>query len=59
MVWGAPYHTTNPQDWPVFHVYSECAYGLGILPENRRVGTGGHQTMCSHCYYLWKEARRP
>lgn len=42
------YHSSNPSDPDVHHVYNDCPTGSQIPARNRRSGTGGYR-MCKHC----------
>lgn len=44
----SPYHSTNPTDPDVHHVFSDCPNGQQIPPGNRRDGTNGWP-MCGTC----------
>jgi hypothetical protein len=43
-----PYHSTNPTDPDVHHLYSDCATGQRIPAENRAEGTNG-RPLCDEC----------
>jgi hypothetical protein len=45
---AAPYHSINPTDPDVHHVFSDCPSGQQIPSYNRREGTNGWP-MCRHC----------
>lgn len=42
------YHSSNPSDPDVHHVYNDCPTGRQIPVGNRQSGTGGYR-MCKHC----------
>lgn len=42
------YHSTNPTDPDVYHVFSDCPNGEQIPPENRAWGTNGWEK-CGTC----------
>lgn len=42
------YHSSNPSNPDVHHVYNDCVSGSQIPSRNRVTGTGGYP-MCSHC----------
>lgn len=44
----SPYHSSNPSDPDVHHVYDDCVSGKQIPPRNRVRGTGGYP-QCQHC----------
>ena len=43
-----PYHSNNPNDPDVHHVFSDCPSGQQIPPENLRDGANGWP-MCGSC----------
>jgi hypothetical protein len=43
-----PYHSTNPTDPGVHHLYSDCPSGKQIPPGNRAEGTNG-RPLCDEC----------
>jgi hypothetical protein len=44
----SPYHSINPTDPDVHHVFSDCPNGQQIPPQNRREGTNGWP-LCGSC----------
>lgn len=44
----SPYHSINPTDPDVHHVFSDCPNGQQISPQNRREGTNGWP-LCGTC----------
>lgn len=42
------YHSINPSDPDVHHVYDDCVSGRRIPSHNRRAGTNNWR-MCDHC----------
>lgn len=42
------YHSSNPSDPDIHHVYADCVTGKQIPAINRVSGTGGYR-MCEHC----------
>lgn len=42
------YHSINPSDPDVHHVYDDCVAGRRIPSHNRRAGTNNWR-MCDHC----------
>jgi hypothetical protein len=43
-----PYHSTNPTDPDVYHVFSDCPNGQQIPPENHAWGTNDWG-LCGSC----------
>lgn len=43
-----PYHSVNPSDPDVYHVYNDCVSGKQIPQRNRRAGTNNYRK-CTHC----------
>ena len=43
-----PYHSINPNDPDVHHVFSDCPSGQQIAPEDKRWGTNNWRK-CEHC----------
>ena len=46
---SAPYHSTNPTDPDVYHVFSDCPNGEQIPPANKVQGTGVGNRLCGTC----------
>jgi hypothetical protein len=44
----SPYHSINPSDPDVHHVYDDCISGRQIPWQNKRSGTNGWP-LCKHC----------
>lgn len=44
----AAYHTANPQDYPVYHLFRDCASGGTIYQTNRLSGDDG-RPLCTKC----------
>lgn len=42
------YHSSNPTDPDVHHIYDDCVSGSQIPPRNRVDGTGDNR-LCDHC----------
>lgn len=42
------YHSTNPSDPDVYHVYDDCVSGKQIPLRNRQSGTNNYR-LCDHC----------
>lgn len=42
------YHSSNPSDPDVHHIYDDCVSGRRIPASNRLPGTGGNR-LCEHC----------
>jgi hypothetical protein len=45
---SAPYHSTNPTDPDVYHVFSDCPNGEQIPPENWASGANNWD-LCGSC----------
>lgn len=43
------YHSSNPSDPDVHHVYKDCPTGKRIPTQNRRPGKGGHRLCQNNC----------